>query len=98
VFCVNDGAVMKAWATVQGTEGTICRLMADTQALVTGALGVELAHPGPMSVLGTMRCQRFAMIVESGVIKTIDVSASPTDPAGDDDPSKSCVDNILAQL
>jgi len=89
---------MQGWAKNQGTPGTMVRLLADTKAEVTGALGVGLCHPGPMSVLGGLRCQRFAMIVDGGVIKSIDVSAAPNDPAGDDDPSSSCVDNILAQL
>lgn len=89
---------MGAWAKDQGTVGSMVRLMADTQGALAGLLGVELNHPGPRSVLGTMRCQRFAMIIDDCVIKSIDVSATPTDPAGDDNPSASCVDNILAQL
>jgi len=89
---------MAGWAKDQGTPGTMVRLMADTRGELTGMLGVELNHPGPMSVLGTMRCQRFAMIIDDCVIKTINVSAAPDDPAGDTDPSSSCVDNILAQL
>jgi len=57
-----------------------------------------LDHPGPMSVLGTNRCKRFAMYVVDGVIKHLEVSASESDPAGDDDPSASCIDNMLAKI
>jgi peroxiredoxin len=51
-----------------------------------------------MSVLGTNRCKRFAMYVVDGVIKHLEVSASESDPAGDDDPSASCIDNMLAKI
>merc|ERR1711971_438688 len=96
--CRNDAAVMKGWAKVQGTEGTIVRLMADTCGELTGALGLVLCHPGAMEKLGTFRCQRFAMIIDNGVIKTIDATATKDDPSGSLEPCLSCVENILTQL
>ena len=33
VYCVNDGAVMDAWAKDQGTEGSMVTLLGDTQGV-----------------------------------------------------------------
>jgi len=98
VFCVNDGAVMSAWAEAMKIAGSNITFLADTRSECTKALGLVLDHPGPMSVLGTNRCKRFAMYVVDGVIKHLEVSASESDPAGDDDPSASCIDNMLAKI
>jgi peroxiredoxin len=64
------------------------------------ALGTVLDHEGPMSVLGNPRSKRFAIYADDGVIKAFHVSEGPdaTDPAGDDDPSASCVDAMLAAI
>jgi peroxiredoxin len=51
-----------------------------------------------MKVLGNLRCKRFALYVVDGVIKMESVSEGPDDPAGDSDPSKSCVDAVLAAI
>ena len=72
VFSVNDGAVMKAWASAQGIpEDSKITFLADTQSELTAALGVRMTHPGPASVLGaqTLRCKRFALFVDDGVVK-----------------------------
>lgn len=98
VYCVNDGAVMKGWASDQGVEGTIVKFLADPRLELTEALGVTMDHPGPMSVLGTKRCKRFSMLIDNGVIKTVNIAEGPDDPAGDDDPSVSLVENMLTQL
>jgi len=98
VYCVNDGAVMQAWAKDQGVEGSMITFFADTRAELTKALDLVLDHPGPMSVLGNPRCKRFAMYVEDGTIKVLNVSEGPDDPAGDADPSASCVDAMLAAI
>jgi len=95
VYCVNDGAVMKAWAKDQGIEGSNITFLADTRCEMTKALGVVMEHPGPLSVLGNHRSKRCAIYVEDGTIKVFHVSEGPTDPAGDDDPSKSCIDAML---
>jgi peroxiredoxin len=98
VYCVNDAAVMDAWAKDQGTKGTIISMFGDTRSELTKALGLVLEHPGPMAKLGNPRCKRFSMLIEDGVVKTLNVSHSDADPAGDDDPSASCVDKMLADL
>lgn len=98
VYCVNDGAVMKAWAKDQGVEGSIISFLGDPGSELTKALGQVLEHPGPMSVLGNPRCKRFSMLVDDGVIKTINVSEGPDDPAGDGDPKSSCVEKMLEDL
>mmetsp|Transcript_25580 Transcript_25580/g.63065 ORF Transcript_25580/g.63065 Transcript_25580/m.63065 type:complete len:112 (-) Transcript_25580:345-680(-) len=98
VYCVNDGAVMSAWADFMKIAGSNITFLADTRSELTKALGLTLDHPGPMSVLGNTRCKRFAIFCDDGVIKHMEVSASDTDPAGDDDPSASCIDNMLAKI
>lgn len=98
VFCVNDGAVMQAWAKDQGIEGSMLQFIADPGSELVGALGLELTHPGPVGVLGPKRSKRFGMFIDDGVIKTMEVSEKPDDPAGDDFPESSCVDNMLAGI
>lgn len=98
VYCVNDGAVMQAWAKDQGIEGSMLQFVADPNSELTAALGMELTDPGPVGKLGPARTKRFGMYIDDGEIKTINISEAPGDPAGDDDPSSSCVDNMLAGI
>lgn len=102
VYCVNDGAVMSAWADKMGVgadgEGSIITFMADTRSELTQKIGMVLDHPGPMGVLGNPRSKRFAMVLDDGVIKAFHVSEAADDPAGDDRPESSCVDAMLATL
>jgi len=73
VICmsVNDAFVMGAWARDQKTAGKV-RMMGDGSATYTKALGLELdlAAKG----LG-MRCQRFSMLIDNGVVKTLNIEA-----------------------
>ncbi len=73
IWCmaVNDGFVMAAWGRERGAGGKV-RMMADGSAEYSRKLGLEfdLAAKG----MG-MRCQRFAMIVDDGVVKHIAVEA-----------------------
>jgi len=73
VIClsVNDAFVMGAWARDQKTGGKI-RMMGDGSAAYTKSLGLEfdLTAKG----LG-MRCQRFSMVVDNGVVKALNVEA-----------------------
>ena len=89
VWCmaVNDGFVMAAWGRDLKVDGKV-RMMADGSAEYARKLGLEfdLVAKG-MGV----RCQRFAMIVDDGVVTHIAVEG----------PSKFEVSNaesILAQL
>jgi peroxiredoxin len=69
---VNDAFVMGAWARDQKT-GAKVRMMGDGSAHYTKALGLEfdLAAKG----LG-MRCQRFSMLVDDGVVKVLNIEAA----------------------
>lgn len=98
VYCVNDGAVMKAWAVDQKIEGTLINFAGDPSGSYTKALGLELDHPGPVEKLGPSRCKRFALYCEDGVVKVMNVSESKHDPAGDDVPDSSCVDNMMKEI
>lgn len=88
VFCVNDGAVMQAWAKDQGVDNQqFITMMGDPSSVVTRALGMELVHPGPVSLKGLHgRCKRFALYLVDGVVKVLRVAEGPDDPAGDDFP------------
>jgi peroxiredoxin len=68
-FSVNDAFVMGAWGRDQKVGGKI-RMMADGSGTYTQKLGLEfdLTAGG----LGT-RCQRFSMLVDNGVVKTLNV-------------------------
>jgi peroxiredoxin len=68
---VNDAFVMGAWARDQKT-GDKVRMLGDGSAEFTKALGLEfdLTAKG----LG-MRCQRFSMLVDNGVVKALNVEA-----------------------
>jgi 2-Cys peroxiredoxin 5 len=80
VYCVNDGAVMSAWAKDQGVEGSMITFLADTRCELTKALKMGMDHPGPMAVLGNLRAKRFALLVDDGVVKAVEVSACPAMP------------------
>ena len=74
-MAVNDAFVMKAWADSQGSDGKV-RLLADGNAELTRAMGLELDGSG--AGLG-IRCKRFSMVVEDGVVKTLHVENAPGD-------------------
>jgi peroxiredoxin len=71
VWCmaVNDVFVMASWGRDQKVNGTV-RMMADGSADYTKKLGLEL----DLTARGMgVRCQRFAMIVDNGVVKKVAV-------------------------
>jgi glutaredoxin/glutathione-dependent peroxiredoxin len=73
IWCVsvNDAFVMGAWARDQHTSGKV-RMMADGSAAFTRALGLEQ----DLSARGMgIRSQRYAMVVDDGVVKTLHVEA-----------------------
>eukprot|EP00929_Paragymnodinium_shiwhaense_P070728 TRINITY_DN3584_c0_g1_i1.p1 TRINITY_DN3584_c0_g1~~TRINITY_DN3584_c0_g1_i1.p1 ORF type:complete len:192 (+),score=66.71 TRINITY_DN3584_c0_g1_i1:74-649(+) len=96
ILAVNDGAVMKAWAKDQGTEGSMLTFMGDTRCEFSKALGLTI-EPTP-SLLGNTRCKRFAMMVDDGVIKVLNIAEGPDDPTGDGNPTASFVEKMLADL
>jgi peroxiredoxin len=73
IWCVsvNDAFVMGAWGRDQHTAGKV-RMMADGSAAFTRALGLEQ----DLSARGMgIRSQRYAMVVDDGVVKTLVVEA-----------------------
>ena len=66
---VNDPFVMGAWARDQKAGGKV-RMMGDGSADYTKALGLDL----DLTARGMgMRCQRFSMLVDDGVVKTLNI-------------------------
>lgn len=103
VYCVNDGAVMKAWAKDQKVEGSIITFLADTSCRYSRKIGMVMSHKGPKEALGGIRCKRHVLIVENGVVKNVEVSEAEDDPAGDNEPegpitAKTRVEHILELL
>jgi len=68
---VNDAFVMGAWGRDQHAGGKV-RMMADGSADYTKKLGLELDLTA--RGMGT-RCQRFSMLVDNGVVKTLNIEA-----------------------
>lgn len=73
VVAVNDHHVMGAWARFSGGEGRLLYL-ADGNGDFARAIGLER----DMNASGMgRRVQRFSMIVEDGVVKTLNLEAKP---------------------
>jgi len=85
---VNDVFVMGAWAKDQGAGDNVT-LLADGSGTYTKALGLELDASG--FGMGT-RGQRFAIVVDNGVVQQLHCEASPSDV------KDSSAENILASL
>lgn len=70
---VNDAWVMKAWAKDQGATGKV-EMLADGNAEFTRAIGLD----ADMSARGYgVRCRRFAMIVDDGVVQHVAIEEQP---------------------
>jgi len=70
-MAVNDAFVMRAWAKDQNVDDKIV-MLADGSAAFTKSLGLEL----DLMARGLgMRSQRFAMVVENGVVSHLMVEA-----------------------
>ncbi|MCB1757698.1 MAG: peroxiredoxin [Gammaproteobacteria bacterium] len=67
---VNDAFVMGAWGEQQNADALL--MLADGDAEFTKAMGLELDLTGKQFGL---RSQRYAMIVEDGVVKVLNVEA-----------------------
>jgi peroxiredoxin len=71
IWCmsVNDAFVMGAWGRDQHATGKV-RMMADGSADYTKQLGLEL----DLTARGMgVRCQRFSMFVDNGVVKSLNI-------------------------
>jgi glutaredoxin/glutathione-dependent peroxiredoxin len=70
---VNDAFVMGAWGKEQKTEGKV-RMLADGSGDFARAIGLEL----DATRLGLgKRSQRYSMLVDDGVVKTLNVEQQP---------------------
>lgn len=76
IICVsvNDPFVMKAWGEATGAEAAGLTLLADSEGSFTKAIGMDFDAP-PAGLLG--RSQRYAMLVEDGVVKVLHLEESP---------------------
>jgi peroxiredoxin len=70
---VNDAFVLDAWARHNNVQGKIL-MLADGNATFTKAIGLDFDASG--AGLGT-RSRRYAMLVEDGVVKALNVEESP---------------------
>ncbi len=73
VVAVNDWHVMGAWAQSSGGLGKI-HFLADWDGAFTKALGLDVDLSG--GGLG-VRSKRYSMLVEDGVVKSLNVEESP---------------------
>lgn len=69
---VNDSFVMKAWAESQNAEKIT--MIADGGADFTKALGLEMETGS----FGGTRSQRYAMVVDNGIVSTLNVEKPKT--------------------
>ena len=73
VIAVNDWHVMGAWAQSAGGLGKI-HFLADFDGSFTKALGLDIDLSG--GGLG-VRSKRYSMLVEDGVVKSLNIEESP---------------------
>ena len=72
VTAVNDHWVMHNWSEASGGAGKKINFLADNNAEFAKAIGLEFdAAAG----LGGTRSKRYAMLVDDGVVKTLNVEA-----------------------
>jgi glutaredoxin/glutathione-dependent peroxiredoxin len=72
-LAVNDPFVMGAWGEAQDVDGKVT-MLSDGNGDFTGAIGLEMDGSG--FGLGT-RSQRYAAIIEDGVVKELLVEPGP---------------------
>ena len=73
VVSVNDAFVMGAWADSTGAKDKI-EFLADGSAAFAKAAGLEL----DLTARGMgVRVKRFSMLVQDGVVKTLDIEENP---------------------
>lgn len=89
IWClsVNDAFVMGAWGRDLKATGKL-RMLADGSAEYTKALGLEL----DLTAKGMgVRCRRFSMLVEDGVVRILNLEAPGKYEVSD-------VETLLAQI
>ncbi|AWP00357.1 Mitochondrial peroxiredoxin 5 [Scophthalmus maximus] len=74
---VNDAFVMAAWGKEHGADGKV-RMLADPTGAFTKAIDLLLDSDQIVQALGNKRSKRYAMLVEDGVVKKINVEPDGT--------------------
>jgi cytochrome c peroxidase len=76
ILCVsvNDPFVMKAWGESTGATEAGLHMLADADGSFTKAIGLDFDAP-PAGLIG--RSQRYSMLVEDGIVKSLNVEESP---------------------
>lgn len=76
VICVsvNDPFVMQAWGAATGATEAGVEMLADGDGSFTAALGLSFDAP-PVGLMG--RSQRYAMIVNDGMVEALHVEEGP---------------------
>ena len=72
---VNDPFVMQAWGKEHGADGKVT-MLADADGAFTRAIGLSFDMP-EFGLSG--RSERYSMVVEDGVVKTINIEKSVLD-------------------
>jgi len=94
VTAVNDVFVMDEWAKATGSKDKIVMLTDDSAAFAK-AIGLDIDLTGAGIGLG-VRSKRYAMLVEDGVVKVLNVDESP--PAHDKSSAETMcklIDNVI---
>lgn len=73
---VNDAFVAGAWGEALDAAGKV-RILADSNAELTKALGLELDLTGPFG-LGGLRTKRFSALVVNGEITVLNLEPDST--------------------
>lgn len=71
---VNDPFVMQAWGEATGAAQAGLTLLADPESSFTTAIGMNFDAP-PAGLMA--RSQRYAMLVEDGVVKVLQAETNP---------------------
>tara|TARA_A100001015_G_C15016956_1_gene726001 strand:- start:1639 stop:2082 length:444 start_codon:yes stop_codon:yes gene_type:complete len=102
VVCINDAAVMDAWADDQKVgrdgSGSMINFLGDPHGNLIDALDMRMTAEGPHGKFGQGRSKRFSAYFDKGVLKIMNVAEAPDDPAGDDRPGNSLVEKMLTDL
>lgn len=98
IYCVNDGAVMQAWAKDQGlADSKFITMMGDPASEITKQLGMSLMDLAGAGLYS--RSKRFALYIVDGVIKCVRVSEEgpngEEDPAGGAFPELTCAPGMI---
>lgn len=99
VYCVNDPAVMGAWAKDQKVVDTHVTFVSDPFGTFTKHFDMELTDSRVLEhgIIG--RCKRYAMYIDDGVVKYQALAEDPEfDPAGDEFPEATLPPAMMAAI